>query len=89
MPAVEVDDGSASLCPRPSAEDGSSWSEALVLHEGPAGYSSLSWLPGTAELAVLFEAGDRFYAERVYFARVPIANLIGPHATSVASWGMG
>lgn len=40
------------------------WREAMVVNEGPAGYSDLALLPG-GRIACLHEAGDEFYSERL------------------------
>jgi sialidase-1 len=53
---------------RASADEGKTWPVSRVVHEGPAGYSSLAVLrDGT--IGLLFERGERGYKETVTFAR--------------------
>ena len=70
-----------------SEDGGKSWPAALVLHDGPSGYSSLARLPGGGAagtgpaLGVLFERGVSHYAEQIAFARVRLTNAL--HGRSV------
>jgi sialidase-1 len=56
------------LTVRLSYDEGTSWPVARVLHEGPAGYSSLVVLPDLS-IGVLFERGDQRSNEKITFAR--------------------
>jgi sialidase-1 len=53
---------------RYSKDDGRSWAASKVVHEGPAGYSSLVVERG-GEIGLLYERGDRSAYEKITFAR--------------------
>lgn len=65
------------LTVRMSADGGTSWPWARVLHEGPAAYSDLAQLD-TETAACLYEAGDESPYETIRFARFPLASLQQP-----------
>jgi sialidase-1 len=54
-----------------SDDDGRTWPRQLVLHEGPAAYSSLVVLDA-ATAGCLYERGDKSAYQRITFARFPI-----------------
>jgi len=56
---------------RLSADEGTTWPTARVLHKGPAAYSDLAVLPdGT--IGCLYEGGPEFRYETITFARFPV-----------------
>jgi sialidase-1 len=57
-----------------SADDGRTWPRQLVLHEGPAAYSSLVMLDA-ATAACLYERGDKSARDRITFARFALATV--------------
>jgi hypothetical protein len=59
---------------RYSFDTGASWTDGLVLHDGPAAYSDMVETKGKA-LGVLYENGENGTYERITFARVPHAQL--------------
>ena len=59
-----------------SQDDGKTWPHALVLHAGPAAYSSLAVLP-SGEIACLYERGERTAYETITLARFSREALIG------------
>jgi len=62
------------LVVRRSDDGGARWSRGLLVHRGPAAYSSIAELPA-GRLAVLFETGARSAYERVAFLTVPIDSI--------------
>lgn len=56
---------------RTSLDEGDSWTESQVLHEGPGAYSDLT-LMGNGKLACLFEAGESSPYEGIVFRVVPL-----------------
>lgn len=61
---------------RLSRDDGKSWPDARILHEGPAAYSCLAMLPdGT--IGCLYERGQKGPYETITLARFPLAWLAG------------
>jgi sialidase-1 len=56
---------------RASGDDGASWTDVAVLHEGPAAYSSLTLLPD-GRVACLFECGIEHPYETVAFVTLPL-----------------
>jgi sialidase-1 len=56
---------------RVSDDEGRSWANARVVHEGPAAYSGLVSLPDRA-IGLLYERGDRSPYERITFARLTL-----------------
>jgi len=56
------------LTVRLSYDEGTTWPVSRVIHDGPAGYSSLVVMPDRS-IGVLFERGDRSPYERITFAR--------------------
>lgn len=65
---------------RSSFDEGESWEESLVLHDGPVAYSDLVETAGRA-LGVLYENGDDDSYERITFAsvRAPLLDLSSAH----------
>lgn len=61
------------LTVKASADDGKTWREVAVLHEGPSAYSSLVAL-GAGEAGCLYERGARRAYEKITFARFRIAH---------------
>jgi len=59
------------LTVRASADDAKTWRELVVLHAGPAAYSSLVAL-GANEAGCLYERGEKKPYERITFARFPL-----------------
>jgi sialidase-1 len=53
---------------RISYDEGKTWPVAKLLHHGPSAYSSLAVLPD-GSVAILYEAGDIHYTERIAFER--------------------
>lgn len=62
--------GRTRMTVRLSSDDGQTWPEAHVVHEGPAAYSALVALAG-AGLGVLYERGESSPYETITFARLP------------------
>jgi sialidase-1 len=62
------------LTVKASADDGRTWPRTLVLHEGPAAYSSLVVLDATTA-GCLYERGEKSAYERIAFARFALANV--------------
>lgn len=56
---------------RSSQDEGTSWPESQVLHEGPGAYSDLTLL-GNGNLACLFEAGSSSPYEGIVFSVIPL-----------------
>jgi sialidase-1 len=56
------------LTVRASADNGTTWREVVVLHAGPAAYSSLIAL-GTNQVGCLYERGETRAYEKITFAR--------------------
>src|SRR5262249_8938455 len=54
-----------------SADDGKTWREVAVLHEGPSAYSNLVTL-GADEAGCLYERGEKRPYEKITFARFPV-----------------
>jgi sialidase-1 len=61
---------------RVSYDEGASWPESRVVHEGPAAYSSLVVLPD-ASIGLLFERGERAPYETITFARLTLEWVTG------------
>jgi sialidase-1 len=57
-----------------SLDEGRSWTNGMLLHEGPAAYSDLVQLDGR-RIGVLYEAGKTLY-DRIEFATVVLDELI-------------
>ncbi|MCA9080939.1 MAG: exo-alpha-sialidase [Planctomycetaceae bacterium] len=55
---------------RVSRDNGSSWTEDLVLHSGPSAYSDLATLPD-GRIACLYEAGQQQPYESIVLAVLP------------------
>ncbi len=62
------------LVVRRSDDGGASWSRGLLVHRGPAAYSSIALIP-PGRLAVLFETGARSAYERIALLTVPIDSI--------------
>jgi sialidase-1 len=62
---------------RLSDDDGDTWTDGLLVAEGPAGYSDLVALPGGA-LGVLHESGEPGPDGRIDFTAVGVDRLTGP-----------
>lgn len=76
------------LTVRASADAGQHWSEGLILHSGPAGYSCLTTLENGL-VACLFEAGDSKYNERLVFATFALNDVLKPaHEDALTSPGV-
>jgi sialidase-1 len=56
---------------RSSLDEGASWAELQVLHEGPGAYSDLTLL-GNGKLGCLFEAGELSPYEGIVFRKVSL-----------------
>ena len=56
------------LTVRLSADDGTTWPAAMLLHEGPSAYSCLTVLPD-GSIGCLYEGGDNSAYEKIIFAR--------------------
>jgi sialidase-1 len=54
-----------------SRDDGRTWNAGLVLHEGPAAYSSLVMI-GSKTAGLLYERGQQSPYERISFVRLPV-----------------
>ena len=54
-----------------SADGGRTWTAGHTLHAGPAAYSTVIQLRD-GSVAVLYERGEKFAAERITFARFPL-----------------
>jgi sialidase-1 len=63
------------LTVRASADDGVTWPHTLVLHPGPAAYSSLVALDA-AHAGCLYENGSKRAYERITFARFQRSDLL-------------
>lgn len=61
----------ANMTVRLSHDEGLSWSEGVVLHEGPAAYSDLYALDNST-MGIIFENGDATFADRISFAALPV-----------------
>jgi sialidase-1 len=59
------------LTVRASADNAKTWRDVVVLHAGPAAYSSLVELSAT-EAGCLYERGEKRAYEKITFARFPI-----------------
>lgn len=59
------------LTVRSSADDGRTWRNVAVLHEGPSAYSSLISL-SAAEAGCLYERGEKRAYEKITFARFAV-----------------
>ncbi|HWG44353.1 MAG TPA: CocE/NonD family hydrolase [Gemmataceae bacterium] len=59
---------------RLSRDEGKTWSNARVLHDGPSAYSCLAVLPN-GTIACLYERGDRSAYETITFARCSLDGL--------------
>lgn len=59
---------------RKSSDDGATWSDVRLLHEGPGAYSDLAVLP-SGEVACLFECGEKDPYERIALAVFDFAPL--------------
>jgi sialidase-1 len=59
---------------RASNNDGASWSKALLVYPGPAGYSQLALL-SDGRLGLLYERGRMAYSEMISFAAVEAGQL--------------
>ncbi len=59
---------------RLSRDDGRTWPAKLLIHEGPAAYSSLARLPD-GSIGLLYEAGERHAYESIRLARFPADRL--------------
>ncbi|WP_198663319.1 sialidase family protein [Jiangella endophytica] len=76
---------------RYSPDAGATWTDGLVLHDGPAAYSDVVEAGGRT-LGVLYENGDAGAYERITFARVPQAQLdrgLAPVVTTSDASGGG
>lgn len=65
------------LTVKASADDGRTWPRELVLHEGPAAYSSLVILDATTA-GCLYERGEKAARERITFARFALSDVAAP-----------
>ncbi|MBX7258694.1 MAG: exo-alpha-sialidase [Candidatus Hydrogenedentes bacterium] len=63
------------LTVRASLDNGNQWSEGVVLHAGPAGYSSLA-IVDRRRVGCLFEAGMTKYKEKIVFMSLPIKKVV-------------
>lgn len=61
---------------RLSRDGGRSWPRSRVVHPGPSAYSTVLGLRD-GNIAILYERGDNFQYESIYFMRIPF-NLIVP-----------
>ena len=57
-----------------SADDGRTWPRELVLHEGPAAYSSLIVLDAT-RAGCLYERGESSAYDRITFAEFALSDI--------------
>lgn len=62
---------------RASFDDGKTWAESLLLHNGPSSYSDLAALPN-GEFACLYEGGIKHRREWIRFATFPLSVLGTP-----------
>lgn len=75
-PASET--GRVRMTVRRSRDGGRSWSNGVLLHEGPSAYSSLATLGGAAGtdgVACLYEAGEKHPYETIRFRRLDRGDL--------------
>ncbi len=85
-PASET--GRVRMTVRRSRDGGRSWSNGILLHEGPSAYSSLATLGGTAGtdgVACLYEAGEKHPYETIRFRRLDRGDLGLDHDHGPAS----
>ena len=76
------------LTVRVSMDKGSRWSEGVVLHAGPSGYSSLAMVD-RRRVGCLFEAGLTKYNEKIVFTLLPIKKVVtGPKPASLKKAGL-
>jgi sialidase-1 len=68
-PASETD--RVKMTVRLSYDEGKSWPDAIVLHDGPAAYSCLTVLPG-GEIGCLYEAGEEYRYETIVFEKLSL-----------------
>ena len=58
-----------------SPDQGASWQKALLIDPGPSGYSSMSWLPQSQSVALLYERSVTkqiiFVPDHISFAILP------------------
>lgn len=59
---------------RRSDDGGETWTDGIVIHEGPAGYSSMTMLPDR-DVGILYERGEENYRETLAFERVALEDL--------------
>jgi sialidase-1 len=59
------------LTVKASSDDGKTWRQVVVLHEGPSAYSSLVELEG-GEAGCLYERGEKRAYEKITFARFAV-----------------
>jgi sialidase-1 len=59
---------------RRSMDEGTSWSQGLLLHEGPSAYSCLTDL-GRGEAGILYERGSERPYEQLVFSRFAIRDV--------------
>lgn len=59
---------------RTSQDDGVTWSDGLLVRQGPSGYSDLVTLPGQT-VGVLYETGDATATERIDFTTFGVGRL--------------
>lgn len=65
--------GRANLSIRVSEDGAETWDDFRVVHEGPAAYSDMGFLPGSNELLCLYECGEEGPYERIRIVRVALA----------------
>jgi sialidase-1 len=69
-------EGRVNMTVRASFDEGQTWPVSRVLHSGPSAYSDLASLT-SEQAACLYEAGQSHPYESIFFARFPLASLIG------------
>lgn len=69
--------GRANLLIRVSEDGVETWDDFRAVHEGPAAYSDMVFLPATNELLCLYECGEAGPYERIRVARMNLSNHQG------------
>ncbi len=54
-----------------SADEGKTWTAAILVNEGPSGYSDLAELPDKS-VGLLYERGNKQYYEKITFAKIDL-----------------
>jgi sialidase-1 len=69
--------GRANLLVRVNEDGAATWDVFRNVHDGPAAYSDLGFLPSTNELLCLFECGKERPYERIRFVRLNLSDQQG------------